>query len=183
MRTYKRFKIEGACYFFTVVTHERNKLFASAEAVAMLEAAIAEVQRRHPFDLEAQVVLPDHLHSLWQLPDGDADYSMRWRLIKDRFTRAWVRLHGSTAPTASRIAKGEQAVWQRRYWEHMIRDERDFDEHLDYIHYNPVHHGIVAAPRNWPHSTFGKWVERGVYEQYWGADEMPPLPDWAKRAE
>ncbi len=183
MRTYKRFKVEGASYFFTVVTHERRRLSEDPDAVALLTWVIADVQRRHPFEVEAHVILPDHLHVLWQLPDGDADYPKRWRLIKEGFTKKWVKRHGPTNPNPSRRAKGEQSIWQRRYWEHMIRDDRDFDAHLDYIHHNPVRHGLVRAPRDWPFSSFQAWIERGAYEPHWGTDEMPPLPSWAMRAE
>ena len=104
------------------------------------------------------------------------------RLIKTAFTRSILnRRRHIDERSDSRIAKGEQAVWQRRYWEHMIRDEGDFQAHLDYIHINPVKHGIVPAARDWPHSTFLAWVERGAYELWWGSEEMPPLPEWAGR--
>lgn len=180
MRQYKRLKVEGASYFFTVVTYERQNLFSDATAVALLAKAIDKIRLRHPFELEALVVLPDHLHALWQLPTNEADYSMRWRLIKECFTKAWVKQHGPTCANASRLAKREQAIWQRRYWEHLIRDDDDFSAHLDYIHLNPVHHGLVTAPREWPHSSFALWMDRGVYEPHWGSNEKPELPEWAK---
>jgi putative transposase len=140
------------------------------------------VEAARPFILEAEVILPDHVHLLCSLPEGDADYPTRVRLIKGAFTRLFLahRRCGGVR-SASRIAKGEQALWQRRFWEHTIRDEHDFQAHLDYIHINPVKHGLVAAPRDWPHSTFLAWVARGVYEPWWGAGEMPPLPEWAGR--
>ena len=180
MRQYKRLRIEGATYFFTMVTYDRRKLFLGADAVDLLTSAIARVQQRHPFELQAQVILPDHLHALWQLPHGDADYSMRWRLIKEAFTKAWVKCYGPANVSASRRAKGEQAIWQRRFWEHVIRDDKDFGTHLDYIHLTPVHHGLVTAPRDWPHSTFQQWIVRGVYEPAWGSGEKPELPAWAR---
>src|SRR5262245_28145054 len=158
MRAYRRLKIEGASYFFTVVTHDRRKLFLDADAVALLNTSIARVRECHPFEVEALVVLPDHLHTLWQLPPNDLNFSTRWRLIKETFTKQWVKCHGSTDASASRRAKGEQAIWQRHFWEHLIRDERDFPAHLDYIHLNPVHHRLVSAPRDWPYSTFEQWV-------------------------
>jgi putative transposase len=139
------------------------------------------VQAARPFTLEAEVILPDHVHLLCSLPEGDADYPTRLRLIKTSFTRSLLAGRGGTERTRGRLAKGEQAVWQRRYWEHTIRDERDFQAHLDYIHINPVKHGLVAAARDWPYSTFLAWVERGVYDPWWGSDEMPPLPEWAGR--
>jgi putative transposase len=128
-------------------------------------------------------VLPDHLHALWTLPGGEADYSRRWRLIKEAFTRAYMKRHRVPEPNGISSDKGKQAVWQRRFWEHLIRDDRDFSTHLDYIHLNPVQHGLVKAPGDWPHSTFKSWVERGVYESAWGSDAKPELPAWAKRHE
>ena len=174
---YRRALVPGATYFFTAVAHERRTIFASAAAIAALDEAIAHVRARHPFEVEAQVVLPDHMQAVWALPEGDADYSTRWRLIKSRFTRRFLESHSTVVRDASRVAKGEQSVWQRRFWEHLIRDQRDFARHVDYIHYNPVRHGLVAAPRDWPHSTFAQWVARGVYTQGWGSDEMPKFPD------
>jgi putative transposase len=175
---YRRASVPGATYFFTVVAERRRPLFRSLSAVRALEEAVAAVQARHSFEIEAQVMLPDHLHVMWTLPDGDADFSTRWRLIKSGFTRSYVRTTGVVARSASRRAKSEQGVWQRRYWEHLIRDEKDFAAHLDYIHYNPVRHGLVSAPRDWPHSTFAEWVARGAYEADWGSGAMPKLPDW-----
>lgn len=183
MRQYKRLKVEGGSYFFTLVTHERRKLFSEEAAVALLAAAITKTRERHPFEIEALVVLPDHLHTLWQLPPNDADYSTRWRLIKEGFTKAWVKRWGLTDVNASRRAKGEQALWQRRFWEHAVRDDDDFAAYLDYIHLNPVHHGLVSKPQDWPHSSFALWQARGVYEPWWGSNEKPELPEWARRFE
>ena len=180
---YRRLKIEGACYFFTLVTEQRRRLFDDAETVALLQAAIDVVKDRHPFVIEAQVIMPDHLHALWRLPDGDADYSTRWRLIKERFSKSFVKRFGKPDASASRRQRGEQAIWQRRFWEHLIRDDGDFNAHFDYIHLNPVRHGYVQAAREWPHSTFSHWVERGVYEPHWGSGELPPMPDWAEKCE
>lgn len=178
---YRRVTIQGASYFFTVVTHERQPLFRDPQSVQLLANAIAKIRDRHPFAIEAQVVLPDHLHAIWTLPDGDANYATRWRLIKEAFTRAYCKRFESPPRTETARTRGEQTVWQRRFWEHTIRDEHDFVEHVDYIHYNPVRHGLVAAPRDWLHSTFGQWVDRGVYDPTWDSGEMPELPDWAKR--
>ena len=184
MRTYRRLFIPGATYFFTLVTHQRLPLLSDAEAVGRWHSAVRAVQRKMPFAVEGEVVLPDHLHLLWQLPEGDADYPNRLRLVKSAFTRATVAARCSPAiVSASRAAKGEQAVWQRRYWEHTIRDERDFQTHLDYIHINPVRHGLVAAAQDWPYSTFREWVARGVYEPWWGSSDMPPMPDWVDRCD
>jgi putative transposase len=152
--------------------------------VALFEAGLSRVKDRHPFEIDAYVVLPDHIHAIWTLPDGDADYSMRWRLIKEGFTKAYVR-SCSDPPmgTSSRIAKGEQPVWQRRFWEHTIRSDAEFSAFADYIHYNPVKHGFVAAARDWSHSSFAEWVQQGWYEPQWGSGDMPPLPKWAQRFE
>jgi putative transposase len=179
---YRRIFVPGASYFLTLVTHERSPIFADATTVDLYRRAVHKVQTARPFTPEAEVILPDHVHLLCTLPDGDADYPTRVRLIKTAFTRMLLR-HRQTLgeQSGSRAAKGEQAVWQRRYWEHTIRDESDFQAHLDYIHINPVKHGLVAAARNWPYSTFSEWVERGVYDPWWGANEMPPLPKWVGR--
>lgn len=180
---YRRVKIEGASYFFTLVTHDRQPLFRDPQSVQMLSDAIAKVGIRHPFTIEAQVVLPDHMHTIWTLPDSDANYATRLRLIKEAFTRAYCKRFGLPTRTETARTRGEQPVWQRRFWEHVIRDEQDYAAHVDYIHHNPVRHGLVTAPRDWPHSTFAQWVERGVYDLTWGSDEMPEFPEWAKRHE
>jgi len=176
---YRRAAIPGATYFFTVVTEQRCPIFQVPSAVSAFDEAVAAVCAHHNFTIDAQVILPDHLHPMWTLPYDDADFSTRWRLIKGRFTRSYLRTFGAPPRSASRLAKQEQGIWQRRFWEHLVRDERDFGAHLDYIHYNPVRHGLVGAPRDWPHSTFMEWVARGAYEADWGAGEMPTLPDWA----
>jgi putative transposase len=181
---YRRVRIEGATYFFTVVTHQRRPIFRDPLSVALLDEVIGKIRTWHPFEIDAQVVLPDHLHALWTLPEGDADYSRRWRLIKEAFTRAHVkrqRLRSGWDETSAH--QNDQAVWQRRFWEHLIRDERDFATHLDYIHLNPVQHGLTQAPGDWPHSTFSRWVARGTYEPNWGSDSPSELPAWAKRHE
>ncbi len=122
----------------------------------------------HPFVIDAFVLLPDHLHCMWTLPDDDQDFSKRWRLIKGSFSRRCdSRFKGVL--TASRKHKQEQAIWQRRFWEHVIRDERDFTRHVEYIHYNPVKHGLVKMPREYPYSSFHRYVANGLYELEWGA--------------
>jgi len=124
--------------------------------------------KRHPFETIAICVLPDHLHCIWRLPPGDHDYPMRWRLIKSRFSKSLPRTHD---PRAGR-RKGERGIWQRRFWEHLIRDAEDFDRHVDYIHWNPVKHGLVAAPEDWPYSTFHDWTK-----EYGRPINVPP-DDW-----
>jgi putative transposase len=179
---YRRMHVPGASYFFTVVTHERRPIFADAQAVRLLEAAIGRVREKRPFTIEAQVALPDHLHAIWTLPDGDCDYPTRWRQIKEAFTRGWAPCPPSgrrlPARDARRRARGEQTVWQHRYWEHLVRNGRDLSAHVEYIHFNPVRHGFVSAPRDWPHSTFSDWVARGLYDADWGSQGPPELPAW-----
>ena len=162
MSNYRRVFIPGGVFFFTVVTHDRARLFTSAERVAVLRAAFRQAMAARPFRMDAVVVLPDHLHCLWQLPAGDGDYSGRWREIKKAASR------GIDPCTNNRC---ERPVWQRRFWEHAIRDEEDWRNHLDYIHYNPVRHGLAASPGDWPWSSFGRAVARGWYDKSWGDSE------------
>ncbi len=178
---YRRVQLAGGSFFFTLVTHQRIPLFADREGVQLWHHAVAKVQGWMPFEVEAQVVMLDHVHMLWSLPEGDSDYPTRIRLLKSAFTRTWVRTRAVPTRSASRIDKREQMVWQRRYWEHTIRDDADFQAHLDYIHINPVRHGLAAVARDWPHSMFHEWQELGVYEPWWGSAEMPPLSAWVGR--
>jgi putative transposase len=124
------------------------------------------VQRRHPFKTIAACVLPDHIHALWKLPEGDADFSTRWNLIKSGFSRGL----DPQLRSASKVVKREKGIWQRRYWEHAIRDDSDFQRHVDYIHYNPVKHGYVTKVGDWLHSSFHRYVERGILPADWGGD-------------
>ncbi|MBI5014324.1 MAG: transposase [Deltaproteobacteria bacterium] len=175
MPNYRRCR-EGTTYFFTVVTHRRRPILCDTRSRRALRDAIADARAAHPFAIEAWVLLPEHLHCLWRLPDEDRDYSLRWALIKAGFTkriRAWL----DTPETCrSRERHREAMVWQRRFWEHTIRDDRDFAAHCDYVHWNPVKHGLAAAPKDWPHSTFHRFVEKGIYTACWGADP-PRLPE------
>ncbi|MEA5465830.1 REP-associated tyrosine transposase [Leptothoe sp. PORK10 BA2] len=173
---YRRATTPGATYFFTVVTYNRQRLFATDETIQLLRYAFHRVKQSHPFDIDAIVILPDHLHCLWTMPDGDADFSTRWRLIKTDFSRHCPELY-KRRRSLSRYQKKEQAIWQRRFWEHQIRDERDFVRHVDYIHYNPVSHRLVSAPCDWPYSSFHRYVEQGVYSKDWGASEDLDLAD------
>ena len=168
---YRRTFMPGGSFFFTVVTERRRPILASAEAVEVLRGAFRSVRKLRPFRIDAMVVMPEHLHCIWTLPPDDADFSVRWRLIKTWFTKhcpAELRL----APDCARTAKGEQALWQHRYWEHLLRDETDYTRHLDYIHYNPVKHGLVASPVDWPYSSLRSFIDRGSYPADWGQGEM-----------
>jgi len=166
---YRRARLKGGAYFFTIVTHRRRTIFRVPRNVSLLRDAVRIVMKRHPFRIDAFVLLPDHLHCLWRSPDGDSDFSTRWRLIKSHFSRACPDRYKRT-PFSSRAKKGEQAIWQRRFWEHHIRDEDDFVKHVEYIHYNPVKHGLVKAPKDWPYSSFHRYVRNGLYEGTWGKD-------------
>ncbi|MEA5534081.1 REP-associated tyrosine transposase [Crocosphaera sp. XPORK-15E] len=167
---YRRAKTPGATYFFTVVIHHRRPILRESENIDLLREAFRYVIKQHPFKIDGIVILPDHLHSIWTLPDNDADFSTRWRLIKSYFSRHCHASHQGKM-TLSRQQKGEKAIWQRRFWEHQIRDDQDFINHLEYIHYNPVHHGLVFAPKDWQYSSFHRYVEAGVYDLMWGASE------------
>ncbi|MEA2078271.1 MAG: transposase [Pseudomonadota bacterium] len=162
---YRRAKIPGTTYFFTLVTEHRRPLLI--EHIDRLRAAFRHVREKRPFRMEAIVVLPDHLHTLWTLPEGDSDYSTRWMQIKRKFSSSL-----SAAPSnPSQASKREKGIWQRRFWEHCIRDELDWRNHLDYIHYNPVKHGLITRVYDWPYSSFHRFVERGWYSEDWG-DEV-----------
>lgn len=164
MRTYQRARVPGATYFFTVNLAERHANRLLTENIEALREAFRVTRQAHPFTIEAIVVLPEHLHCLWRLPPEDCDFSMRWRLIKAHFSRM---LPPGEDISASRMRKGERGIWQRRYWEHVIRDERDWQNHLDYIHYNPVKHGHVTRAIDWPHSSFHRYVKRRIYPENW----------------
>lgn len=172
MPNYRRSR-EGTGYFFTVVTDRRRPILCRDECRRALRRVIGETGERLPFLIDAWVLLPDHLHCIWTLPEGDADYSKRWGLIKAGVTRLVSTLTSDGEPASeSRRRHREGAVWQRRFWEHTIRDERDFAAHCDYVHYNPVKHGLVAAPKDWPWSTFHRFVAQGLYPKEWGAEPV-----------
>lgn len=169
---YRRTLVPGGTYFFTVNLLDRDRSLL-VEHIDMLRAAIKAVRAKHPFEIDAWVVLPDHLHALWTLPAGDADYPTRWALIKAGFSRG---LLADEPIAGSRRKKGERGIWQRRYWEHAIRDETDLERHANYIHYNPVKHGYVRRVVDWPFSTFHRDIARGIYSRDW-ADE--PTSDFS----
>lgn len=173
MPEYRRANIPGATYFFTVVTYCRQPLLTDSRCRAALRAAINRVRSELPFEIVAWVLMPDHLHAVWQLPPNDKDFSLRWSLIKQHVTRDCATWLAQQNISTSREKRGEGGLWQRRFWEHLIRDEADFSRHLDYIHYNPVKHGYVANAGDWPYSTFHRHVKQGVYPADWGsiADE------------
>jgi putative transposase len=165
MPRYVRAKIKGSVFFFTVVLAKRpsNLLL---DQIDRLRQVYRTIQQRRPFETIAVCVLPDHVHTLWALPEGDNDFSMRWSLIKSGFSRGLDPMPRS----ASKVGKREKGIWQRRYWEHAIRDDADLERHVDYIHFNPVKHGHVTRVADWPHSSFHQYVERGLLAADWGGD-------------
>ena len=163
MTDYRRSAIAGATYFFTANIAERGVPLL-AENVELLRAAFRSARHRHPFTIEAIVVMPDHLHAIWTMPQEDSDFAMRWMLIKAGFSR---RLPHDERISASRVRKRKRGIWQRRYWEHVIRDEDDFTRHVDYIHFNPVKHGYVEHVADWPYSSFHRMVRLGFYPENW----------------
>jgi putative transposase len=166
MTNYRRNFLSGGSFFFTLNLAER-RLRLLTDHIDLLRQAFRDVRRRHPFDIEAIVVLPDHLHAVWTLAEGDADFALRWRLIKTIFSRG---LPASERISASRAGKAERGIWQRRYWEHTLRDEGDFARHVDYIHFNPVKHGHVTRVKDWPYSSFHRMVKLGIYPDDWTGD-------------
>ena len=156
-------RIHGATYFFTVALLDRRSSLL-VEQVDLLRAAVRKARAARPFQIDAWVVLPDHMHCLWTLPEGDSDYSSRWRDIKVRFSRGLPK----TEVVRYRAQKrGERGIWQRRFWEHTIRDEADYLTHLNYIHLNPLKHGLVEHVKDWPYSSFHRYVKAGFYPENW----------------
>jgi len=165
MVSYRRNRVSGGTYFFTVTLRDRSSGLL-IERVDLLRRTMREVKRHKPYRVEAIVVLPDHLHAIWTLPENDSDYSGRWRRIKGLFSRCLRDIECSIA----RNARGEYDVWQRRFWEHTIRDDTDLQRHVDYIHYNPVRHGYVQRVADWPYSSFHRYVRMGWLPTDWGGD-------------
>ncbi len=177
MSRYRRATAAGTSYFFTVVAYHRQPILCDDTVRDALRTAIESVRVTRPFVIDAWVLLPDHLHCVWTLPEGDADFSTRWMIIKRAVSLACRENYRRTDwVTASKLKHRESTVWQRRFWEHQIRDENDFARHVDYIHFNPVRHGYVQCAENWPYSTFHRYVRDGVYAQGWaGAMENTVL--------
>lgn len=173
MTDYRRYRVQGGCYFFTVALHDR-RLHLLVEHIEELRKAFREVKQSHPFTIDAMVVLPEHLHCILTLPEHDADFSMRWRQIKSGFSRQLPKVETATQ---SRLRKQERGIWQRRFWDHVIRDDTDFNHHIDYIYFNPVKHGWVDSVIDWPYSTFHRDVQRGIYPALWGSSYVSPISD------
>jgi putative transposase len=176
MPLYHRAKIEGGVFFFTVALADRSSDLL-VRHVDHLRQVYVSVEKRYPFETIAICVLPDHLHAVWSLPSDDADFPRRWSLIKSGFSRPFA---SAARRTLSKIAKREKGIWQRRYWEHAIRDEHDLERHVAYIHFNPVKHGCVARVCDWPHSSFHRYVARGWLPSDWGGDVRESVGDFGE---
>jgi putative transposase len=184
MPDYRRWYVPGGTYFFTVVTANRRPILCDQSARRCLHDAIETVRKRRPIGLAAIVLLPDHIHTIWTLPTGDAAYPMRWKRVKEEFTAVYLANGGVETPRSpSQLRQGERGVWQRRYWEHLVRDEDDLKRCVDYVHWNPKKHGHVTNVRDWQWSSFHRYVGLGEYADDWGAEDPTPGyddPEWGE---
>jgi putative transposase len=172
MPDYRRFRVPGGTYFFTINLLERRSDLLVRHIDALRDAA-RRTQRERPFRIDAWVVLPDHMHCIITLPERDDDFSNRIKAIKIRFVRA---IPAAELRSRARVARGERGIWQRRFWEHAIRGDIDYERHIDYVHFNPVKHGYVTFTRDWPFSTFRRLVQSGLYPSNWGGGDTDDLP-------
>jgi putative transposase len=172
MPNYRRAFIPGGTWFFTVNLLRRHHNDLLIREIDLLRETVRRVRERHPFQIDAWVVLPEHLHCVWTLPPGDSNFSKRWRLIKSGFSRA---LPKTELRSEVRKTAGERGIWQRHYWEHLIRDDADYQRHVDYVHANPLKHGYVKRVADWPYSTFHRYVAKGIYPPAWCGDPDPKV--------
>lgn len=173
MPEYRRANLKGGTYFFTVVTYHRLPILVNERARAILKYAWKDVQQRFPFTTDAVCLMPEHIHCIWTLPEDDSNFSVRWKEIKRLFTKEFQKgIEVIDQPNESRIKRKEGLVWQRRFWEHTIRDQEDLNRHIDYIHYNPVKHGLVLKVADWSWSSFHRYVKLGHYHISWGEVEQ-----------
>ena len=171
MSNYRRANTKGGTYFFTVVTYRRQRFLCDDNVRPVLRSAIQHTRTTHPFTIDAWVLLPDHLHCIWTLPPNDADFGVRWAMIKRYITKHCGQyLQREEWLNTSKRRRKESTLWQRRFWEHQIRDDHDYEIHMDYLHYNPVKHGLVKQVKDWPYSTFHRYVLEGIYSLEWGSD-------------
>jgi putative transposase len=177
MTAYRRNFVPGGSYFFTVNLADRRARLLT-DHIGLLRSAFRDTRTRHPFTIDAIVILPDHLHAIWTLPGKDQNFATRWRLIKSTFSRALPR---TERISASRASKAERGIWQRRYWEHTLRDEQDFERHVNYIHINPVKHGHVSRVGDWPFTSFHRMVRLGIYPEDWAGDVSSDEPGFGER--
>ncbi|MEJ2456265.1 MAG: transposase [Candidatus Thiodiazotropha sp.] len=171
MSNYRRFRVAGGTYFFTVNLLERRRDLL-VRHIDALRAAVRATKQDRPFHIDAWVVLPDHMHTIWTLPEGDEDYSNKWKSIKIRFSQT---LPPTERRSVVRVRKGERGIWQRRFWEHAIRDERDYATHFDYIHFNPVKHGWADKVVDWPFSSFHRYLRSGIYNANWAGAKLDQM--------
>jgi putative transposase len=176
MSHYRRASIDGGLFFFTVTLADRSSDLLLRH-IDRLRRIYRMIQERHPFETIAICVLPDHLHALWRLPSGDANFPLRWSLIKSGFSRG---LPGDEPRSRSKLGRRERGLWQRRYWEHAIRNEADLARHIDYIHFNPVKHRLVRRVWDWPYSSFKHYVARGDLPPDWGGEFCEMLGDFGE---
>ena len=168
MSRYRRAITAGGTFFFTVVAYRRQPILCDEAIRTALREAVLSVRRSKPFAIDAWVLLPDHLHCVWTLPADDDDFSGRWSLIKSAVSRVvGAQYRRAEWRNASKLKHREATIWQRRFWEHCIRDENDLQRHVDYLHFNPVKHGLVSRVSDWPHSTFHRFVAEGKYPIDW----------------
>jgi putative transposase len=168
MTNYRRNRVPGGTYFFTVnLLDRRSDLLV--QQIQHLRDAVRHVRAQRPFHIDAWVILPEHMHCIWTLPEGDTDFSNRWKTIKATFSK---NLASGEPRSASRAWKGERGIWQRRFWEHTIRDDRDYAVHVGYVHFNPAKHGLVSNLQDWPYSSFHRHVELGIYPAAWAGGMM-----------
>ena len=181
MPDYRRIKEPGGTYFFTVVTYNREEFLCEPFTRETLSAVFQQARKTYPFNTEAWVLLPDHIHCIWTLPPNDHEYSKRWSMIKSKVTQKLMSSRQSTSTknqnSSTRSKRRERTVWQRRFWEHWIQNQDDFNRHCDYIHYNPVKHGYAKEPSEWPYSSFHHFVSHEIYPENWGVN----VPNIIKR--
>ena len=184
MPQYIRSYTKGATYFFTLVAYERRPIFCKNDFLEAFRASIKTVQQQYPFEIVAWVQLPDHLHCIWQMTDDDTNYSQCWSRIKRLTTKACPQYHLSMQDlNSSKVKRNEKGIWQRRFNEHQINNEEDFINHMDYLHYNPVKHGLVESVADWQYSSFHRYVKNGIYAVDWGANITEFSKEFADRLE
>ncbi len=177
MPQYRRASQKGGQYFFTVVTGQRQPILTLEPVRVALRNAIQHVRTNLPFTIDAWVLLPDHMHCIWTLPENDYNYGKRWSIIKRFVSKSITEIIVPPVTTTSQQKRKESGYWQRRFWEHLIRDTTDLHRHLDYMHYNPVKHGLVSRVADWPYSSFHRYVAEGLYPSDWGEEQVKETVD------
>ena len=177
MSNYRRAAAKGGSYFFTLVSYQRRNIFCDKAIRLALRQAIKTTQKKYPFNIDAWVLLPNHMHCIWTLPEEDNNFSQRWSLIKRKVSIECAQQYKQQQLlTESKVKHRESTIWQRRFWEHQIRNQQDFNNHLDYIHYNPVKHNYCNSPSQWQYSTIHRYIKVGYYAYNWG-EQQPNFSD------